>query len=526
MPYGMREEGGRWCVYNKATGQTVKCHADKDAAQAHLAALIINVQEASLSWEVGRGFAVDLFAVVPGAVDGETVAARALAGEPIVVIPRGVFHRDGKARNIGDQEIAQFIDNWNHRMERGIRRSQLAVDTDHNGRAVGWYKSVEEMAEGVGSSFRWTSKGRQALEDAEFAYFSPTIYWRLVDRVTNEPVHNQLGGGALTNYPFFGEATALFSLAGLDYPVYYAVMKTEDGVQYPARAYLVVEDPAKVDTWHLRVMSWKGGKLVYDHNLMGAAKAALTSPGGHRGNPYKGPQKQEATRKLKALYKREGLEFILEGGTDMGDQDPKEGGGKVTLKSIRELFDDLLKLGEGDPPADNAEVTQQIAALTEQFATLKTEMEAVGKERDAAKAEVDELKGRLGQVEDERQVMQYQGMVAEKFSHLPQQDDDLAGHLRWLATVDQEEEQPHLAFFLKLLERADAEFARAFQEVGAARGRMDAAGGVMALINKAVEEHQKAHPEMDYTAALDAVLSTRKDLFELYEAERNQGGVQ
>jgi len=40
---------------------------------------------------------------------------------------------------------------------------------------------------------------------------------------------------------------------------------------------------------------------------MGGAKAALTSPGGHRGNKYEGPGKQEAIRKLKALYKSEGL---------------------------------------------------------------------------------------------------------------------------------------------------------------------------------------------------------------------------
>jgi len=43
-----------------------------------------------------------------------------------------------------------------------------------------------------------------------------------------------------------------------------------------------------------------------DHGLMGGAWAALH--GGYRGQKYDGPNKQEAISKLKALYKREGME--------------------------------------------------------------------------------------------------------------------------------------------------------------------------------------------------------------------------
>ena len=45
-----------------------------------------------------------------------------------------------------------------------------------------------------------------------------------------------------------------------------------------------------------------------DHNLMGAAWAALMSPGGHRGNPYEGPDKAAAIAKLRKLYASEGME--------------------------------------------------------------------------------------------------------------------------------------------------------------------------------------------------------------------------
>jgi hypothetical protein len=67
--------------------------------------------------------------------------------------------------------------------------------------------------------------------------------------------------------------------------------------------YLVVEDPKKSSTWHLQVK--EDGKP--NHKLMGGAKAALTAPGGHRGNVYKGPNKDAAISKLKALYKSEGM---------------------------------------------------------------------------------------------------------------------------------------------------------------------------------------------------------------------------
>ncbi len=82
-----------------------------------------------------------------------------------------------------------------------------------------------------------------------------------------------------------------------------AVTKREIDGDHPASHYLVVEDPQKPSTWHLRVRD-ASGKL--DHNLMGAAWAALH--GGYRGNRYEGPQAAEALRKLKALYASEDME--------------------------------------------------------------------------------------------------------------------------------------------------------------------------------------------------------------------------
>lgn len=81
------------------------------------------------------------------------------------------------------------------------------------------------------------------------------------------------------------------------------VRKAEQDGEHPASHYLVVEDPEAPSTWHLRVRNAAG---EVDHRLMGAAWAALH--GGYRGNRYEGPGRDEALRKLRALYEREGLD--------------------------------------------------------------------------------------------------------------------------------------------------------------------------------------------------------------------------
>ena len=94
-----------------------------------------------------------------------------------------------------------------------------------------------------------------------------------------------------------------------------APMKTESDGEHPASHYLVIEDPEKVDTWHLRVCGMDGKP---DHRLMGGAWAALH--GCYRGNVYEGPGKQEAIRKLRAIYEAEDMPM-----PDEGEKEDKAG---------------------------------------------------------------------------------------------------------------------------------------------------------------------------------------------------------
>lgn len=526
MPYKIAKQGDEFCVVKSDSGTVVKCHPTYGKALAHLRALYVHVEDAAMdaglfSGDGGRfidqGFFLDL-------LTDAAITQRVLAGEPITIIPKGPFVRGGVTRDITDDVVVQFVDNWAHRLDRGIRRRQLAVDVDHDGRAVGWFTEVLPL-DGVGAKFRWNKRGREMLQEGEYAYFSPTVYWWQED-AQGQTVENQVGGGALTNYPFFGEATALYGMQAAVLPgggaVWYAITKAEGGVEYPARAYLVVEDPEKPTTWHLRVYSFKSGKLVLDHGLMGGAKAALTSEGGHRGRPYAGPEKQMAIKKLKALYESEDLDFTQDNGGD-----GMTGQAGETPAWLQALADFFSRGGGAPPQADPAagagagaavgvvldEATRgklaQVDTLTTQVGTLQTE-------RDTFATRVQSLEQSLAIEQAARTLERFTQMAGEQFGHLPGTATDLASQLAWLYKADIEKDQPHAAYFVGLLRQADTQFARAFTE----RGHSQTLGGsALERINALVATHQKEHPGMDYTTALSEVFHAHPELYQLYNQE-------
>ena len=161
--------------------------------------------------KIGR-YAVQL----PSADADAAVAGRALAGEPILVFPYGRHYREGfegvYAFEVTPEVVAQAVENFARREERGVRQALLPVNEDHtSSRALGWFMDVVALPEGLGAAFSWNRRGREALEGGEFAYFSLEFAWEMVDRATGQVVTNQVVGGALTNYPFFGQAAALMS---------------------------------------------------------------------------------------------------------------------------------------------------------------------------------------------------------------------------------------------------------------------------------------------------------------------------
>lgn len=157
--------------------------------------------------------------------------------------------------------------------------------------------------------------------------------------------------------------------------------KTIAGEKFGPDDFLVVEDPEVTTTWHLQVK--KNGKP--DRRLMGAAKAALTSP------VKIGPDKGGALRKLKALYKSEGVDFgesDVEENCDMmnGDgpyivQGPTTFADLIARKSARKAADEIYELTyQFQMLANNvmgsADVTDKVTALKALATEYMTMVEA------------------------------------------------------------------------------------------------------------------------------------------------------
>lgn len=85
-------------------------------------------------------------------------------------------------------------------------------------------------------------------------------------------------------------------------------MRTDDGKEYPASAYLFVPDPDKPSTWKLRIKEYVGDTLKVTREQLGRAAAAL-SPGGFRGNRVELPSGEVAKvkAKLRSLYREIGV---------------------------------------------------------------------------------------------------------------------------------------------------------------------------------------------------------------------------
>jgi len=160
-------------------------------------------------------------------------------------------------------------------------------------------------------------------------------------------------------------------------------MKTVGGEKFPASDFLVVESPENPSTWHLQVK--RNG--TPDHDLMGGAKAALTAPGGHRGNKYEGPNKQKAISDLKALYKAEEMPW-LEASKEVESMEKEQVQALVdslaedgldldAARQHAQALLDSLSAPEAEPEAEDAESKEPEAAPVEAQEAETAEVETV-----------------------------------------------------------------------------------------------------------------------------------------------------
>uniref|UniRef100_A0A6M3KLR3 Uncharacterized protein n=1 Tax=viral metagenome TaxID=1070528 RepID=A0A6M3KLR3_9ZZZZ len=355
MPWDIKRDDGKYLVVESDTGKIVGTHDTEEDARKQLAALNINVRHSIL-------LAFEPFATME-------------YGKPIKLLPMGTFYRGKRVLDLTRDRLQAMLDNF----KRGLPRYRVGINLNHKEETgkVGDILDLGLLEDGLyATRYELSDRGRTAVEEEGYDAASAEVVWSLngstyQDPETGKEYDNVLVGAALTPRPFFGHKhVALFS-ADADAEVY-------DGgdVEEFKGGYLVVEEDG---TEHLPVIGDDGKP---DRRLMGAAWAALH--GGYRGNKYEGPKKQEAIRKLKALYKRLGATPPGE-----GESSDKEA---AMAEDVQKAEEFAAKLQEKD--AEIERLTAEAAAAAEKLTAASEKLTVVEAERAAEKRSkrVEELK--------------------------------------------------------------------------------------------------------------------------------------
>lgn len=479
-------------------------------------------------------YVIDLLSALP-VVDGKPDFS-----QPFRILPQGDIYRYGQHRMVTVEDIDQFEDNWRHRAKRGIRRSRIIVDAEHETGGIGWYTEIfSQGTDGLWARIALSTNGRKLLSQRDFHYFSPTVAWKSQDRVTGERINNQIVGGALTNYPVFGDDTALPTLGyseaalhrmlaeGHDMSQYAVTKAGSDGKDYPASAWLLVGDPQHPTTWHLRVKEYVNGKLQYTKNMVSKAAQAVGSKG-FRGRKLQvsADEIAEAKRKLRGLY----LKTLKVPKEQVPQHLFSEKGGAMTaelttedrnlLQQAIDLFSGLIPMkGGGTMSNGDKDKHQTIEVTAEQFAEMQTQLTKLGEQVEALSTERDQLKQQVTQsheqlaAETHVRILGEMRQHAETFSHLalpveladgaPEGSLTAQEHFAWLKAADDTEGQVHWAFFNSVLKAANAALVEAAQysELGTSVSQDLTEDEVL---HRKATAYAKEH-EVDYLSALKAV---------------------
>lgn len=487
-------------------------------------------------------YVVDLLADLPQTAEGKPDFS-----QPFRILPVGTIHRYGE-RTVTVDDINQFEDNWRNRTQRGIRRQKVVIDVEHEPGGVALYTDIfSRETEGLWARINLTERGQELLAERDFWFFSPTVAWESKDRKTGQVIKNQIVGGALTNFPVFGDDTRLpaaYSEAALHRMLAegydmsaYAITKTSgDGKAYPASAWLIVGDPKTVGTWHLRYKEYVSGRLQVTKNMCSKAAQALSSKG-FRGKSVKlsAGERAKAKSKLRSLYqntlkvpKDKVPQHLF---SEKGDEPMTE---TTLIQTLAALVAKYTKKGEPSIMADDNDKdkdkgdkdksltpnpagalefdAEAFAAIQTQLATLNDTVEKLSAERDEFAEQLKTSQEQLAVEVTARQLTQMREHV-QSYSHLalplelakdaPKGSRTAPEHFAWLRNVDQSEGQVHWAFFNEVLKVANAALdeAELFTELGAAAGQpLDED----ARLHKAAATYAKEH-EVDYMTALKVV---------------------
>jgi len=193
MPYKIDENN---CVVNKVTGKKMGCHPSHGEATKQMQAIMASESMSNLAW-------IDPFKYV--------------AGAPFRVFPVGEFKRGERTLDLTKERLAEMKSNY----EAGRPRWKAPIYARHPTDAqpdppkLGNVSSLELKDDGLYAIPEYNDNGTKLIGDESYQYVSPGVLWQLAgakyaDEQGNE-FDNVLDHVALTNHPFFGNQTAIFS---------------------------------------------------------------------------------------------------------------------------------------------------------------------------------------------------------------------------------------------------------------------------------------------------------------------------
>lgn len=405
-------------------------------------------------------------------------AGRVLAGEEVLLVP---LMPDGYVRGgirrppITAQDLQLMESNFQNRAMSGFYQTRVPVNKEHEATEgkIGTVRSFRVADDGGYASFDLTPEGRSLLESGKFDYLSPEIRWNTTDTVTGAELGPSLAGVAVTNYPYFGDRTAMYSeraeqrLTGeLGAPLPDTFGEAGDDGE-PATGF-VAEIQAAFRAF-TKVLSRAISRSGVEPDTF--AQTLMTA----LAQEQAGDSPEDSV-----------------GGTDMNA--PNSGDGTL---QVPEEFTSQLRALESQAEQFRAQIAERDQTIASQGARLDRLMQERMSERFSREAEA--------------------------FSAIGAERDEFATNLQWLFTADTTETREHYTWFSALLTSVNSALAdsAAFSEVGHSReapGGSDPWRQIDAVVQNLARERGIVVREgtAEYASLMSEVSIARPDLFSAY----------
>lgn len=388
-------------------------------------------------------------------------AQQVLAGQEVLLVPlmpNGYVRGGIRRPPITAQDLQLMAANFEKRASSGYYQTNIPLNIEHEPTEgkIGTIRSFRVGEDGGYAYLELTEEGKQLLASGKFDYLSPEIRWQTEDIVTGEELGPTLVGAAVTNYPFFGDRTAMYSERAQE-------------------------------------------KLAED-------MPELT--------PGPGAKRESLVQEIldRVLERLSSLRQGEDEGTPPAEGAEAEGTAPDTFTGGTDMPENTQPNEEGQEPKED--FAARFEALEASMKQQKEEYTRLLTEKDKLIAQQGEQLSTLAQ---ERLAERF-SREADAFTAIGAEHDALAANLMWLFQADTEEGQPHYAFFAELLKTVNAglEQSAAFSEQG--HNKPVASSDPWRRIEAAIQEKAPGAKSgtKEYSEAMNAVMREQPELMNSY----------